>query len=129
MPIAAIVVGLDSYSSLCQDEYTDIVQQASVVAKMAAAPLIGILMIIGFRDQTTLFPRSEKSALIPIHNIHRVKECFDSLTFSSVLSFTAFLLSGTPSAINQLVATQIFAKEGQSTDTVSTFLLAQCECS
>ncbi|KAK9896043.1 auxin efflux carrier [Cystobasidium minutum MCA 4210] len=75
---------------------------ASVIAKMAVAPLIGILMIIGFRDTTTLFPPGEK-----------------------MLSFTAFLLSGTPSAINQLVATQIFAKEGQSLDTVSTFLLAQ----
>lgn len=28
---------------------------------MLAAPLIGILMIIGFRDRTTLFPPGEKS--------------------------------------------------------------------
>lgn len=93
---------------------------------MAAAPLIGILMIIGFRDQTTLFPRGEKSKCIRILLYYSV---MSNMGTPTVLSFTAFLLSGTPSAINQLVATQIFAKEGQSLDTVSTFLLAQCESS
>lgn len=91
---------------------------------MAAAPLIGILMIIGFRDQTTLFPRSEKSKSTSLRTFI---SAILTLLYLLVLNFTAFLLSGTPSAINQLVATQIFAKDGQSLDTVSTFLLAQCK--
>lgn len=45
---------------------------------------------------------------------------------AKVLSFVAFLLSGTPSAVNQLATTAIFAKDGQPLDTLAAFFLAQC---
>ena len=35
---------------------------ASTAAKMFLMPLIGIFVVIGFRDNTTLFPRDQKSA-------------------------------------------------------------------
>ncbi|KAK0441969.1 auxin efflux carrier [Armillaria borealis] len=40
--------------------------------------------------------------------------------------FVAILLSGTPSAVNQLIITQLYAKD-HDLDTLSAFLLLQCE--
>lgn len=110
--------------------------------KMAVMPLIGIFTVIGLRDNTTLFPSGQKSELAtgPVckgqvsNDTTEVLKgspyaalCFHSPPRWIVLSFVAFLLSGTPSAVNQLVVTQIFIKDGQTTDTLASFLIVQCE--
>lgn len=51
----------------------------------------------------------------------------DSHAPCSVLSFTVFLMSGTPSSASQSVATMLFCPEGKSPDTLAAFLGAQCE--
>ncbi|CED85262.1 Auxin efflux carrier [Phaffia rhodozyma] len=72
-----------------------------MITKMVLLPVIGCFFIQGLSNKTTLFPKDQK-----------------------VLSFVAMLLSGTPTALNQMVLTQLVAPEG-GTDTLIAFLLPQ----
>ncbi|KAK0452080.1 uncharacterized protein EV420DRAFT_691123 [Desarmillaria tabescens] len=68
--------------------------------KLALLPVIGILLTQGLTHRGVIF----KDALVE--------------------RFVAMLLSGTPSSVNQLIVTQLYAKD-HDLDTLSVFLLFQ----
>lgn len=75
---------------------------AAAIFKMILMPLIGTFLVIGLRSTTTLFPRDQKSMSL----LATALQWYIVLIIFTlpVLSFTAFLLAGTPSAVNQVRA-------------------------
>ncbi|WVQ75815.1 hypothetical protein IAR50_005448 [Cryptococcus sp. DSM 104548] len=74
---------------------------AMTVFKMILLPIFGVFVVQALRDNTTLYPTTDKMRI-----------------------FVSILVASTPSSVNQLVITQLYNPQG-SADTLSCFLALQ----
>lgn len=96
LPLKAIFVRVDQLSGVVgvvtyvSSALLVIPTQASAIAKLLITPIIGIFMIIGFRENTTLFPRDQKSECMCVRQLRGVRRRI--LTYGHLLdTFSALL--------------------------------------